>query len=132
MEKMLHNLAKQLDSLDEASLMALWNKYATITSRFEPSRRWEEACLVFSLIQAKHWKNQLFNYNWSQQRQPPLKEEQSESDWDSNFSLDFEPDLSLEEDEIPEDGEKGECRVLTFRPLPEHLREKQEIFDTDE
>lgn len=73
MEKMLIKLAKQLDSLDEASLMALWSKYATITSRFEPSKRWEEACLIFSLIQAKHMKNQLFNYCWSQQRTPPMK-----------------------------------------------------------
>lgn len=71
---MLLKLARQLDALDEASLMALWSKYATLTSRFEPTKRWEEACIVFSLIQAKHWKNQLFNYSWQQKRMPPLKE----------------------------------------------------------
>ena len=65
MEKLLEKLARQLDSIDEASLMALWSKYATITSRFEPTKRWEEACLIFSLIQAKHFKNQLFNYCWA-------------------------------------------------------------------
>ena len=70
MEKMLQKLARQLDSLDEASLMDLWSKYATITSRFEPTHQWEESVLVFSLIQAKRWKNQLFNSCWSKQRKP--------------------------------------------------------------
>ncbi|MDD2966018.1 MAG: hypothetical protein PHN64_00775 [Desulfovibrionaceae bacterium] len=65
MEQLLLKIARQLDGMDEASLMALWNKYATLVSRFEPTKRWEEAALVFSLIQAKRWKNQLFNYNWS-------------------------------------------------------------------
>lgn len=133
MENMLLNLAKQLDSLDEASLMALWNKYAAITSRFEPSRRWEEACLVFSLIQAKHMKNQLFNYNWSQQRQPSLKDEQSEYDYgETNFDLNFESDSDMDEyDEDPLSAEEdtGECRILTFRPLPERLREEQDFSD---
>lgn len=135
MENMLLNLARQLDSLDEASLMALWNKYANITSRFEPSRRWEEACLVFSLIQAKHMKNQLFNYNWSQQRQPPIKDEQSEYDSEANFGLDLESDFNLdeaEENEPPDEENPGECRILTFRPLPEHLREEQKFLDSDE
>lgn len=71
MEKLLLKLARQLDSMDEASLSALWSKYATLASRFEPTRRWEEACLVFSMIQAKRWKNQLFNYAWQKQRTPP-------------------------------------------------------------
>lgn len=71
MEKLLLKLARQLDALDEASLMSLWSKYATLTSRFEPTRRWEEGALVFSLIQAKRWKNQLFNYCWREQRRPP-------------------------------------------------------------
>lgn len=34
MEKLLTRLARQLDALDEASLMSLWSKYATIASRF--------------------------------------------------------------------------------------------------
>ena len=57
MEKLLARIARQLDAVDEASLMSLWNKYATIASRFEPTKRWEEAVLIFSLIQAKHMKN---------------------------------------------------------------------------
>ena len=61
MEQLLIKLARQLESLDEASLMALWEKYANIVSQFEPTKRWEEATLIFSLIQAKHMKNQLFH-----------------------------------------------------------------------
>ena len=67
MEKLLARLARQLDAIDEASLTALWSKYATIASRFEPTQRWEEAVLIFALIEAKRMKNQLFNYYWAQQ-----------------------------------------------------------------
>ena len=70
MEQLLLKLARQLDALDEASLMALWNQYAARVSRFEPTKRWEESALVFSLLQAKRWKNQLFNYNWALQARP--------------------------------------------------------------
>lgn len=127
MEKLLLSLAKQLDALDEASLMDLWSKYATLTSRFEPTRRWEEACLIFSMIQAKHWKNQLFNYNWSQQRQPPLKDEQAGSPFPPSFGEDFESFPSEEElEEQMEPEESGGCEILSFKPLPEALRKKIE------
>ena len=66
MEHMLLKMARQLDALDEASLMGLWEKYAQTANRFEPSQRWQEAVLVLSLIQANHWKNQLFNVQWSE------------------------------------------------------------------
>lgn len=111
MEKLLLKLARQLDSLDEASLMALWSKYATIASRYEPTKRWEEACLIFSLIQAKRWKNQLFNYNWSHQRLPPLKG--STADDSVSPVMDF-----MLEKEQPEP-EKGKCRILAFKSAPE-------------
>ncbi|MCC8193263.1 MAG: hypothetical protein LIP28_01270 [Deltaproteobacteria bacterium] len=61
MERMLQKMARQLNAYDEASLIALWDKYATIVERFEPTKRWEEAAIVFSLIQAVRLKNQLFN-----------------------------------------------------------------------
>ena len=61
MERMLQKMASQLNAYDEASLIALWDKYATIVERFEPTKRWEEAAIVFSLIQAVRLKNQLFN-----------------------------------------------------------------------
>ncbi len=65
MEQQLLKLARQLESFDEASLMNLWERYAAIVSHFEPTKRWEEAALVLSLIQAKRWKNQLFNQEWA-------------------------------------------------------------------
>ncbi len=61
MERMLLKMARQLNAYDEASLMSLWEKYATVVENFEPSQRWEEAALVFSLIQSVRLKNQLFN-----------------------------------------------------------------------
>ena len=61
MERILQKMAAQLNAYDEASLMALWDKYATAVERFEPTKRWEEAAIVLSLIQAVRLKNQLFN-----------------------------------------------------------------------
>lgn len=116
MEKLLLKLARQLDSLDEASLMALWSKYATIASRFEPSERWEEACLVFSLIQAKRWKNQLFNYNWSHQRLPPLK--------DSGSAENAPPAMDFFIEQNQKEPGKSKCRVLAFKPAPEKTEDE--------
>ena len=70
MEQLLHKLARQLDAMDEASLLALWNKYAEIVNNFEPSQRWEEAAVVFGLIQTKYWKNQLFNHKLAATSRP--------------------------------------------------------------
>lgn len=70
MEQQLRKLARQLDSFDEASLMHLWERYAAIVSHFEPTKRWEEAALVLGLIQAKRWKNQLFNQEWASRARP--------------------------------------------------------------
>lgn len=65
MEKLLQKLAEQLDAIDEESLMTLWNKYAELTYKFEPTKRWENAALILCLIQAKHMKNRLFNHHWA-------------------------------------------------------------------
>lgn len=70
MEQLLIKMARQLDALDEASLLALWDKYAVIVSRFEPTKRWRKRRWFFLFIQAKRWKNQLFNYSWSAQVHP--------------------------------------------------------------
>lgn len=113
MEKMLLKLARQLDSLDEASLMALWSKYANQTARFEPTKRWEDACLVFSLIQAKRWKNQLFNYNWSHQRLPPIKGEEDVEGFIADFDL---------EQPVNTEPPKG-CRIHSFRSRAEDGKE---------
>lgn len=112
MEKLLARLAQQLDAIDEASLMSLWSKYATAAGRFEPTRRWEESALIFSLIQAKRWKNQLFNYYWARQSRPDAQDP-------AGTPESLAPDFELEAD-VPADGQ-GEgntrrCRVLAFRP----------------
>ena len=109
MEKMLARLARQLDSLDEASLLNLWSKYATLTQRFEPTERWEEAALIFSLIQAKHWKNQLFNYNLSQMSRPAAHKAGSAQS-SLNFGFSLEP---KEKDSRRK--EVTRCRVLSFK-----------------
>lgn len=70
MEKALLKLARQINAYDEASLMSLWEKYAEKVRHFEPTKRWEEAVLVFNLIQSTRLKNQLFNFNWAQSRMP--------------------------------------------------------------
>lgn len=122
MEKMLLKLARQLESLDEASLMALWSKYATITSHFEPSKRWEDACLIFSLIQAKHWKNQLFNYCWSQQRMPPNK-------GPANFeppSVDIDFGIEKEDEDNFEKPEAQPCKILNFMQSKNRSLERNE------
>ena len=67
MEKILHKMARQLNGLDEASLMGLWNKYLQRTQDFDGSQEWEEACIVLSLIQAVRSKNHLFNARLAEQ-----------------------------------------------------------------
>ena len=127
MEKMLAKLARQLDAIDEASLMVLWSKYATITSRFEPTRRWEEAALIFSLIQAKRWKNQLFNYNWAAQSRPPVgASDAAQPGADGPAGTGF----SLEKPAMDAPAEPSEqagrpCRVLAFHPLAPEESEKK-------
>ncbi|EHJ48236.1 hypothetical protein DFW101_2231 [Solidesulfovibrio carbinoliphilus subsp. oakridgensis] len=70
MEQVLLKLARQLRAFDEASLMALWDKYADSVTRFEPSQRWEESVLVLAMIQGMRFKNQLFNHHWAEGRLP--------------------------------------------------------------
>ncbi|MDR1776265.1 MAG: hypothetical protein LBR31_00355 [Desulfovibrio sp.] len=108
MEKLLTRLARQLDAMDEASLMDMWSKYATIVERFEPTKNWEEAVLVFSLIQAKRWKNQLFNYHWALQTKPDALTKVSPPIV-SDFSLEKQDDRSVEPAQS--------CRVLPFKPF---------------
>ena len=64
MERALEKIARQLLAFDEASLISLWEKYAAIVQNFEPTRKWEEAVVIFGLIQSVRFKNQLFNYHW--------------------------------------------------------------------
>lgn len=75
MEQVLLKLARQLRAFDEASLMALWDKYAEAVTRFEPSQRWEESVLVLAMIQGMRFKNQLFNHHWAEGRLPGRPDE---------------------------------------------------------
>ena len=61
METMLLKMARQLNAMDEASLMSLWDKYMAKVQYFDGSKEWEEAAIVLALIQAVKGKNQLFN-----------------------------------------------------------------------
>ena len=109
MEKLLQKLAQQLDAMDESSLMELWSKYATITERFEPTRHWEESALIFSMIQAKHWKNQLFNYMFAKTSRPQANFE-TPPNLNFGFSLDPKPNRAQNET-APE----SHCRILSFK-----------------
>lgn len=120
MEKLLNRLARQLDAIDEASLMSLWSKYATTVSRFEPTQRWEDAALVFSLIQAKRWKNQLFNYHWAKQSRP-VEPGQPLPQGLGGFSL--------EKTAKPEKAAPKPCRILSFRPPAGQQEEPSDKLD---
>lgn len=61
LEKSLEKIADTILSLDEASLTSLWEKYKKRMERFEPSREWERAVIVFFIINAVRAKNQIFN-----------------------------------------------------------------------
>lgn len=111
MEQLLLKMARQIDGLDEASLLSLWEKYATLVARFEPTKRWEEAALVLSIIQAKHWKNQLFNHNWALQAKPATPPENLDLLLEAPRSLRFAGTASGENTETPK-----KATVLAFRP----------------
>ena len=104
MEQLLLKMARQLDALDEASLASLWDKYSAQASRYEPSKRWEESVLVLSLIQAKRWKNQLFNQQWSARTRPEAPDAEAAA-----------PSFTLEKrsTEKPSGGKKA--KVLAFK-----------------
>ncbi len=70
MEKMLLKMAHQLNAMDEASLMSLWDAYLAKVQDFDGSEEWEEAAIVLSLIQAVKGKNQLFNAYLAEMNHP--------------------------------------------------------------
>ena len=113
MEQMLLKMARQLDALDEASLMGLWEKYMQIVSRFEPSQRWQEAVLVLSLIQAVRAKNQLFNTRW-EEREALRHSPAPEGNGDDMRPWRRFPPSGAEPDSRP----KRKATVHQFHPLP--------------
>ena len=61
LESALENLAEKILSFDEASLSSLWEKYKSRMERFEPTKEWEKAVIVFFIINAVRAKNYIFN-----------------------------------------------------------------------
>lgn len=119
MERMLQKMASQLNAYDEASLIALWDKYATIVERFEPTKRWEEAAIIFSLIQAVRLKNQLFNQHLAAglettQGGAALPGMNKTKAW---FDEQQRGKAGKGESEFPVAGSKAKkrCKVLSFR-----------------
>ena len=108
-EKVLQKLARQLNEFDEASLASLWERYAGQVEQFEPSKRWEEAALILSFIQAVRFKNQLFNFNWSKGltpgQAPPPK-----------------PKPALEAVPATPQAPKPQTKVLAFTAKPDSKR----------
>lgn len=125
MEKVLRKLAQQLNIYDEASLMALWDSLSEQVASFEPTKEWEEAVLMLSMVQAVRWKNQLFNLNWSESLRAgsrELKKKGQEENLWPGFSLEkSEPGASSAS---PADGaataREKRGKVLSFRPVKDH------------
>ncbi|MDR2503339.1 MAG: hypothetical protein LBD82_03000 [Deltaproteobacteria bacterium] len=132
MEQTLLKLVRQLNKYDEASLMELWQRYASKVSRFEPSERWEEAALVLCLIQSVHWKNQLYNAELAAGARRGKGEEHNLHLWMADLTSAAVDGLGQEEKNAPKqdeqpkvkNGEQGRndesngkpCRIMLFRP----------------
>lgn len=128
MERAILKLAQQLNQYDESSLMELWNDYATKVANFEPSARWEESALVFCMIQAVHWKNQLFNAELAASTRRGKSPASSPEDKGLKAELASHPQNHMDrrkaagKAETAENGKKSArgkkpCKVLTFRPI---------------
>lgn len=122
MEKVLRKLAQQLNIYDEASLMALWDSLSEQVASFEPTKEWEEAVLMLSMVQAVRWKNQLFNLNWSESLRAGSRELKKKGQEENLW-----PGFTLEkgEDSAPSASPTGSAaaasqkrgKVLSFRPV---------------
>ncbi len=75
LESTLEKIAEKILALDEASLASLWTKYKEKMDRFDSSREWEKAVIVFFIINAVRAKNQIFNERIlrMQEGRPPRK-----------------------------------------------------------
>ncbi|MFU2210390.1 hypothetical protein K9F62_04255 [Desulfovibrio sp. JY] len=115
MEQVLLKLARQLRAFDEASLMALWDKYAEAVSHFEPSQRWEESVLVLAMIQGMRFKNQLFNHHWAEGRQPGHQPEPATAEAVPTVATPGAPAATPQTDTTPA-AKPRRGKVLEFRP----------------
>jgi hypothetical protein len=60
-EEALLNLADRVLDFDEASLAQLQEKYLKKVSDFAPTREWEQAMVVYFMINSVRVKNKIFN-----------------------------------------------------------------------
>jgi hypothetical protein len=68
MEKALEKLAEQILGFDEASLASLREKYRLKIDKFDGTKDWERAVIIFCIINAMSMKNALFNENVLKQK----------------------------------------------------------------
>jgi hypothetical protein len=61
LESALEKMAETILGLDEPSLTMLLEKYKKRMERFEPSKTWEKAVIIFFIINAVRAKNYIFN-----------------------------------------------------------------------
>jgi hypothetical protein len=69
LESALDKLAETILGLDEASLTSLWGKYKSRMERFEPTKEWEKAVIIFFIINAVRAKNHIFSEQIIRQRE---------------------------------------------------------------
>lgn len=60
-EESLLRIADRVLDFDEASLAQLQEKYLKKVSEFSPTREWEQAIIVYFLINSVRVKNKIFN-----------------------------------------------------------------------
>lgn len=63
LESALEKLAETILNLDEASLTSLWDKYKKKMENFDTTRKWEQAVIIFFIINSVRVKNHIFNEN---------------------------------------------------------------------
>jgi len=61
LEKALENIAEKILALDESSLASLWGKYKGKMEKFDTSKEWEKAVIIFFIINSVRVKNHIFN-----------------------------------------------------------------------
>ena len=69
LESALDRLAERILSFDEASLSSLLDKYKARMERFESTKEWERAVIIFFIINAVRAKNHIFNEQLIRQRE---------------------------------------------------------------
>jgi hypothetical protein len=79
-EDTLKELAKRVLALDEETLISLVPKYRKRMDDFEPSQEWEEAVIIYFLINGFRIKNAQFNER-VKRYMADLKEKNPQLDW---------------------------------------------------